>query len=72
MLWQLRDRYYRENRIDFDILERQSLIEGHTLEMPDLARNLFVTVYGMTELGIEFVYSISGPQATTTNLIASR
>ena len=52
------DRYYRDNKIDFDILERQSLIEKHHFETNGFFGNIGVTIYGLTELGIEFLYSI--------------
>lgn len=49
------DRYYFENPLDFEILERQGLIDKHKLQFKEIS----VVAFALTELGIEFIYMVS-------------
>ncbi|MDZ7830282.1 MAG: hypothetical protein U5L07_00865 [Desulfobacterales bacterium] len=49
------DRYYYDNPLNFEILQRQGLIDKHKLQFEEIT----VVVFALTELGIEFIYSVS-------------
>lgn len=49
------DRYYYDNPVNFSILQRQGLIDKHKLQFDEIS----VVVFALTELGIEFLYSVS-------------